>query len=351
MQDGKLDSPFRPPQFPPKKQPRVWFLTAANSPVAVAVAERLIRHGDKVIAGILSSQYEKHPECQAGFKSFLNEVRSEQEASKRLIVTNYEIREMGDCQRAIAEGIEAFGRIDVIFCCNSEALVGTVEELAQNHRTRAAIQGQFDSNFFGPVNIIKAGLPRLRDQRNGHIVLLTGITGHLGTPGLGFYCSSQWALEGYCDSLAYELAPFNVRVSIVQANIEVGVLTNPIVAAPAMAAYADEENPAPLSRQIIARLLERIERSGDHGEQAGESVSRTVLHGPNIAHLQASLSPPFQANLIAETVHAILAIGGHDNPPARHIVGHEGVTTVKEKLKTMSEELEEFVEVSTSVDL
>ena len=58
----------------------------------------------------------------------------------------------------------------------SLALVGTVEELAQNHRTRAAIQAQFDSNFFGPVNIIKAGLPRLRDQRNGHIVLLTGIS-------------------------------------------------------------------------------------------------------------------------------------------------------------------------------
>ena len=158
-------------------------------------------------------------------------------------------------------------------------------------------------------------------------------------------------MEGYCDSLAYELAPFNVRVSIVQANIEVGVLTNPIVAAPAMAAYADEENPAPLSRQIIARLLERIEKAGGQEQQAGENASQTLLHGSNVAHLQAPLSPAFEANLIAETVHAILAIGGHDNPPARHIVGHEGVTTVKEKLKTMSEELEEFVEVSTSVDL
>ena len=92
MQDGKLESPFRPPQFPPKKQPRVWFLTAANSPVAVAAAERLIKNGDKVVAGILSPQYEKHLECQASFQSFLNEVRSDQEASKRLIITHYEIR-------------------------------------------------------------------------------------------------------------------------------------------------------------------------------------------------------------------------------------------------------------------
>lgn len=52
-----------------------------------------------------------------------------------------------------------------------------------------------------------------------------------------------------------------------------------------------------------------------------------------------------------ETVHALTAIGGHENPPARHIVGYEGVASVKEKLKTVSEELEDFVEVSCAVDI
>ena len=55
--------------------------------------------------------------------------------------------------------------------------------------------------------------------------------------------------------------------------------------------------------------------------------------------------------LLAETVKALAAIGGHENPPARHIVGHEAVASVKEKLKTVSEELEDFVEVSCAVDL
>lgn len=57
------------------------------------------------------------------------------------------------------------------------------------------------------------------------------------------------------------------------------------------------------------------------------------------------------AALVAETVNAITAIGGHDNPPARHIVGFEGIASVKEKLKTVSEELEDFVEVSCAVDI
>lgn len=56
-------------------------------------------------------------------------------------------------------------------------------------------------------------------------------------------------------------------------------------------------------------------------------------------------------SLLAETIHAIIAIAGHANPPARHIVGFEGVASVKEKLKTVSEELEDFVEVSCAADI
>lgn len=57
------------------------------------------------------------------------------------------------------------------------------------------------------------------------------------------------------------------------------------------------------------------------------------------------------ASLISETLHALCAIGGHENPPARHIVGFEGVASVKEKLNTVSEELEDFVDVSGGVDI
>ena len=59
---------------------------------------------------------------------------------------------------------------------NFLALFGTVEELGQSYRTRTAVNDQFATNFFGPVNIIKSSLPYLRHQRNGHIVILTGIS-------------------------------------------------------------------------------------------------------------------------------------------------------------------------------
>ena len=58
-----------------------------------------------------------------------------------------------------------------------------------------------------------------------------------------------------------------------------------------------------------------------------------------------------KGSLLAETIHALTAVGGHENPPARHIVGYEAVASVKEKLKTVSEELEDFVEISGAVDI
>ena len=158
------------------------------------------------------------------------------------------------------------------------------------------------------------------------------------------FCASQWAIEGYCDSLAYEIAPFNIKMTIVQPNLEVNVLTHKITSAPPMAAYVEETNPAPLSRNILSGILDRLEGTS-------EPTSGDQLHSEEVTSLYPSLTKGMKERLVAETVHAVAAIGGHDNPPARHIVGFEGVAAVKEKLKTVSEELEDFVECSSAVDI
>lgn len=183
-------------------------------------------------------------------------------------------------------------------------------------------------------------------QRAGS-VLIQSAAGHLGTPGLGMYCAAGWALEGFCDSLAYEIAPFNVKMTIVQPTIEIGVLTNKIISAPSMPQYAPDNNPAPLFRGIIGGLLDRL----DTVQQNGTHEPASSLAGDQIQMLYPKLPPEMQSLLLAETINAITAIGGHDNPPARHIVGHEGVASVKEKLKTVSEELEDFVDCSCAVDI
>jgi NAD(P)-dependent dehydrogenase (short-subunit alcohol dehydrogenase family) len=302
-----------------------------------------------VVAGV-------HPRDAAGcqestgaqqFWTELNELQSTY-ANNECDVTQTDIDSQKQASasnpRLAREDRRYFGQIDILFCSSSEVVLGTVEELSQDTRTLSLARDQFETNFFGNINMVKASLPVMRAASSGHIVLLTAITGHLGTPGLSMYCASQWAIEGWCDSLAYEIAPFNIKMTIVQPNLEVNVLTNRVTSVPPMECYTEENNPAPLSRNILSLLLDKIEGSA-------EPTAGDQLHSAEVKCIYPDLRQAMKEALVAETVYAVAAIGGHDNPPARHIVGHEAIASVKAKLKTVTEELEEFVECSCAVDL
>lgn len=226
--------------------------------------------------------------------------------------------------------------------CNI-AVIGTVEELSTS-ASQHLVRDQFETIYFAQINFIKSALPHLREKCDGHIIILTGITGHIGTPGMSAYCAAIWALEGFCDSLTYEIAPFNIKVTIVQPNKEISVLANKIIFAPQLPQYEIENNPAPSPRNIFMNVLNmhphtRIEPETDESKKDKIQSRYPILPSES------------RDKLVMETVHALTAIGGHENPPTRHIVGFEGIAAVKEKLRTISEEMEDFVEVSCAVDI
>lgn len=430
------------PQFPPHNAPRVWLLTNGASPISTNLARHLLAHGDYIVLCVPPKELQQDEQRSGEFDAFLQDIKrqtagrkqtpltenvdtiedlgsnddgpggngignsngqdvDDEEASdadrpasntkpatkmkpwrERIRIVPVDSDSTSQAQAAVAEALTSFrSGIDILLLSTPSFIIGTVEELGQSPAASALVREQFDKNFFVNVALIKAVLPIMREHRNGHIMLLTGISGHLGTPGFATYCASQWAMEGYCDSLAYEIAPFNVRMTIVQPNVEVNVLTNRIVSVPPMDAYAPDVNPAPLAREIFSRLLDKIEGVTPMDEMSPQNTSHTsgssylsptaeqpaetpasletdgsvlttgdMLSASTSSSVYAPLAPAIQSNLVAETVFAIAAIGGHDNPPARHIVGFEGVTSVREKLKTVSEELEDFIEVSNAVD-
>lgn len=153
------------------------------------------------------------------------------------------------------------------------------------------------------------------------------------------YTAATWALEGYCDSLAYEIAPFNIKVTIVQPNKEIQDLTNKIIFSPQLPFYDPEINPAPSIRDMLSNVL------NINPETTVDPASESIQY--RFPRLPASSID----KLVTETVHALTAIGGHENPPARHIVGYEGAIAVKEKLRTVTEELEDFVDATLAVDI
>ena len=112
------------------------------------------------------------------------------------------------------------------------AFVGTFEEVSDwNFRE------QLEVNFFGTANIIRCVLPRMRKQRKGHIINITGLTGQIGTPSLSLISAAHHAVEGYSEALAYEVAPFNIKVSIVEPPIDTVVLPNQMIFVPPLDAY------------------------------------------------------------------------------------------------------------------
>ncbi|KAK6812851.1 hypothetical protein RU639_011448 [Aspergillus parasiticus] len=346
------------PQFPNHNEPRVWVITAGDSPIGISVTRQILAHGDYALVGLAHSSLERD-ECRRDeFESFLAEIDSHGHEGwrQRFKSVPFDIRMIGECQALVADAVTTFGKVDILLCCTSQTLVGAVEEFGASQQTLNMVRDQFEINYFGPLSIIKAALPHMRKQKTGHIMILSGITAHIGTPGLGMYCAAGWALEGFCDSLAYKIAPFNLKLTIFQCSIEIGILTNLVTSVPPIVpAYSPSSNQAPLFRGMLNRLVPRLPNTHTETNGAQEtgqvsSVENGPFSRPEVTSMYPPLSPAHMEVLVAETVYAITAIGGHENPPSRHIVGQEGVASVKEKLKTVSEELEDFIQSSYAVD-
>ncbi|KAM0523323.1 hypothetical protein ACHAPE_001818 [Trichoderma viride] len=342
--------------------PRTWLLTASLSPLTVRLIRQLLSHGDSVAACFPPLEIE-HEERSAEFRELIDECtsgRKDREGWKdRIRGIRCDGRTMSGCGAAVAEAVEVFGRIDILLCCRSEAVVGTVEELSTNLATQSLARDQFETLFFSQVNFIKAALPQLRAQHTGHIMVLTSTGGHIGTPHMSMYTAATWALEGFCDSLAYEIAPFNIKVTIVQPNKEIQSLTNRIAFAPQIPAYASSFAEAPSVREMLTTVLNShpdtaVPANPDIDMSATSPDSVSLEPGEAVGEIfyrYPKLPPSSIDKLVNETIYALTAIGGHENPPSRHIVGTEGALAVKEKLKTVTEEMEDFVEASLAVDI
>jgi NAD(P)-dependent dehydrogenase (short-subunit alcohol dehydrogenase family) len=108
-------------------------------------------------------------------------------------------------------GVERFGRLDVVINNAGFASVGSVEDMPMS-----AILAQFDTNFIGSVHVIKAALPVLRAQGSGQIIQISSIGARIATPGAAAYYASKWALAGFLESLAMEVAPLGIKVTAVE---------------------------------------------------------------------------------------------------------------------------------------
>jgi NAD(P)-dependent dehydrogenase (short-subunit alcohol dehydrogenase family) len=122
-----------------------------------------------------------------------------------------DVTDVDSIKSAIAETLEKFGRIDAVVNNAGYGLVGPFEAATQEQ-----IERQFQTNVFGVMNVCREILPYFREQKRGYIVNITSVGGRVTFPLYSLYNATKWAVEGFSESLQYELAEFNIRVKIIE---------------------------------------------------------------------------------------------------------------------------------------
>jgi NAD(P)-dependent dehydrogenase (short-subunit alcohol dehydrogenase family) len=175
---------------------KTWFITGTSSGFGHAFAIHALARGYNVVA-------------TARDVTKLQDLATQ--APDRVLTVKLDVNHPEHAEAAVRAAIARFGRIDVLINNAGYGIVGAAEETAE-----VELRAQMDTNFFGAVVVTRAALPFLRAQKAGAIVNISSLGGQLSFAGFSAYSASKFALEGYSEALAGEMAPFGVKVLIVE---------------------------------------------------------------------------------------------------------------------------------------
>ncbi|MDL4774842.1 MULTISPECIES: SDR family NAD(P)-dependent oxidoreductase [Thermomonosporaceae] len=180
----------------PETTGRIWLITGAAAGFGRALAEAVLAEGDTVVATArqpwtLDGLATAHP--------------------GRVVATGLDPADQTRAAAVVDETVRAHGRIDVLVNNSGRGAVGAVEETADRE-----LRELMEPHFFGPAALTRAVLPHMRTRRAGAIVQMSSVGGRFSVAGLGAYSAAKYALEGFSEALAQEVAPFGIKVLIVE---------------------------------------------------------------------------------------------------------------------------------------
>jgi NAD(P)-dependent dehydrogenase (short-subunit alcohol dehydrogenase family) len=175
---------------------KIWFITGASRGFGREWAIAALERGDSVAA-------------TARDLSTLGDLR--ETYGERLLPLQLDVTDRDADFAAVRLAHERFGRLDVVVNNAGYGHFGMVEEI-----TEAEARAQLETNLFGALWVTQAALPFLRDQGSGHILQVSSIGGISAFPLVGIYHASKWALEGMSQALAQEVAPFGIKVTLIE---------------------------------------------------------------------------------------------------------------------------------------
>ena len=175
--------------------PRVWLITGASRGLGWALADAVVAAGHMLIA-------------TARNPSHLADL--EQRAPDRVRAVSLNVTDAAAAERAIQTAVDAFGRLDVLVNNAGYGNISSIEETSL-----ADFREQIETNLFGVINVTKAAIPLMREQRSGHIIQISSVGGRLTPSGRGAYAAAKAGVGAFSEVLAKEVGPKGVRVNTV----------------------------------------------------------------------------------------------------------------------------------------
>lgn len=275
-------------------QQKVWFITGCSTGFGRHIAKQAIEAGYKVV--VTARKVEQIQDLVSG-----NEVNT---LALPLDVTNNE-----QITNAITQTIEKFGRIDVLVNNAGIGYFSSVEESVEEETRR-----MFEINFWGLMHMTDAVLPHMRAQKSGHIINFSSIGGLTSFPTLGYYHATKYAVEGISESLAKELTPFNIAVTLIEPS---GFRTD---WGGRSSIKTDTQIPE-FKESVVGQMLKGVQLNSGH--ESGDPVKAAA---------------------------AVIKVVESAKPPLRLLLGKAAYQAATHKFTNMLSDMEEWKEITFNAD-
>jgi NAD(P)-dependent dehydrogenase (short-subunit alcohol dehydrogenase family) len=247
---------------------KIWLITGSARGLGRDIAEAVLAAGDRLVA-------------TARDPGGLEDLKARY--GDQIRVAALDVTDAEAATRAVRVAIESFGRLDVLVNNAGFGHIAPFEQTAAED-----FRAQIDTNFYGVVNLTRAALPVMRRQRSGRIINISSVGGRVATPGLSAYQSAKWAVGGFTEVLAQEVAPFGVKVVSVEPG---GMRTE--------------------WGQIAASQIPEL--LPDYKPSVGAILEMLT------PHLNQALGDPVKVAQI------VLRLAAHDHPPAHLVLGSDAL--------------------------
>ena len=185
-------------------------------------------------------------------------------------IASLDVCDESSVKNAVEKILQKSGRIDVLINNAGYGLRGASEEVSLDEWKR-----QFETNFFGVIRVTQAVLPQMRAQRAGAIVNISSVLGRMAIPFSGPYTASKFALEGLTETLRYELAPWNIKVVLIEPGF---IATNFQQNVQLAQAAQSKDSPYALFKQASGRRVQRNIYRAAPPERVAKMIYRAITH-------------------------------------------------------------------------